>query len=200
MIGLHLLGRKTVTATLDPIRKETVAEPDGRVTELIDLPHDEATLFRLFALLFEKHISDIDFGICIEGAVFEIHADQPARLSMLDGYLTVDLGNWHFHLCIGEHRGFKANPCSPELARHRRVKRAALFRTVGQSCVPASWGLRLWNGHEEQMITVFFPNPFLDAKGHRQRPDWSRLDLWDLVRREYLGLEPDPCDREIRAS
>ena len=29
---------------------------------------------------------------------------------MLDGYLTVDLGTWHFHLCIGEHRATTAAP------------------------------------------------------------------------------------------
>ena len=47
------------------------------------------------------------------------------------------------------------------------------------------------------MITVFFPNPYLDAKGHRPRdPDWSRLDLWDTVRREFLGLAADLRDRE----
>ena len=24
---------------------------------------------------------------------------------MLDGYLTVDTGAWHFHLCVNDHRG-----------------------------------------------------------------------------------------------
>jgi hypothetical protein len=186
-----------MTAIGESTPAETIIEPDGRVTELFDLPPDEATLLRLFKLLFEEHFGEIVFGPCIQGAVFEIHADRPAELTMLDGYLTVDLGTWHFHLCIGEHRGTMGAACPPELARHRRVKRAALFRTVGQSCTPASWGLRLWNGHDEQMITVFFPNPYLDAKGQRLRqPDWSRLELWDSVRREFLGLEADPSDRE----
>jgi hypothetical protein len=186
-----------MTAISNPPPAETVTEPDGRATELFDLPPDEATLLRLFKLLFEKHASEIVFGPCIQGAVFEIHVDQPAELTMLDGYLTVDLGTWHFHLCIGEHRATTGAPCPLELARHRQVKRAALFRTRGRSCVPVSWGLRLWNGQDEQMITVFFPNPYLDAKGNRLRqPDWSRLELWDLVRREFLGLEADPSDRE----
>src|SRR5262249_22601542 len=132
-----------------------------------------------------------------QGAVFEIRVDKPAELSMLDGYLTVDLGTWHFHLCIGEHRSIAANPCPPSLAEHRRVKRAALFRCDGRPCVPMTWGLRLWNGHDEQMITVFLPNPHLDEKGHRRRQaDWSRLHLWDRIRREFLGLEPDAQDRE----
>lgn len=179
------------------VRTETVDEPDGRVTTHYELPTDEATLLRLFKLLFENHAQEIVFGPCIQGAVFEIHADRPAELTMLDGYLTVDLGTWHFHLCIGEHRGTPGNRCSPELAQHRRVKRAALFRTVGRSCVPASWGLRLWNGHDEQMITVFFPNPFLTDEDKRQRPDWSRLHVWNAVRREFLGLPEDPADLVI---
>jgi hypothetical protein len=180
---------------------ETVTEPDGRVSELFDLPTDEDTLLRLFRVLFEEHASEIVFGPCIQGAVFEIHAERPGVLTMLDGYLTVDFGAWHFHLCIGEHRGMKANPCPPELARWRRVGRAVLFRTRGPSCVPASWGLRLWNSKGEQMISVFFPNPYLDADSHRlRRPNWSRLELWDRVRSEFLGLGPDPDDRREEAS
>jgi hypothetical protein len=176
---------------------EAVIEPDGSNSELFDLPHDEDSLLRLFKLLFEKHAAEITFGPCIQGAVFEIQVEKPAELGMLDGYLTVDLGTWHFHLCIGEHRGTTTNPCPPALANHRRVKRAALFRTWCRSCLPVSWGLRLWNGHGEQMITVFFPNPYLDEQDHRLRePDWSRLHLWNLVRHEFLGLEPDPRDRE----
>jgi len=156
---------------------ETIHEPDGRTTEMVDFPADEATLLRLFRMLFEDHATEITFGPCIQGAVFEIHADRPAEVTLLDGYLTVDLGAWHFHLCIGEHRGYPNNPCP--------------------SCVPASWGLRLWNGHDEQMITVFFPNPHLDDEEKRtRRPDWSRLRLWNEVRREFLGLPEDPRDRE----
>jgi hypothetical protein len=190
--------RRTLMITLEtPAVPRKVTEPDGSVSEHFDLPHDEQSLLRLFKLLFEERPTEITFGPCIQGAVFEIHADKPAHLTMLDGYLTVDFGAWHFHLCIGEHRGTTSNPCPPELAEHRRVKRAELFRSRSRSCLPVSWGLRLWNGHDEQMITVFLPNPYLDAEGHRPRdPDWSRLQLWDRIRREFLGLEPDPTDRQ----
>src|SRR5512135_3144389 len=116
-------GETIMTAISNPPPAETVTEPDGRVTELFDLPPDEATLLRLFKLLFEEHAGEIVFGPCIQGAVFEIHVDQPAELTMLDGYLTVDFGTWHFHLCIGEHRATTGAPCPPELARHRQVKR-----------------------------------------------------------------------------
>jgi hypothetical protein len=173
---------------------ETVTEADGQLLELFDLPADEATLFRLFRLLFEQHTREIVFGPCIQGAVFEIRMLQPATLTMLDGYMTVDFGAWHFHLCIGEHRA-----TTPELAQHRRVKRAALYRSRTRSCVPGTWGLRLWNGHDEQMITVFFPNPYLSADLQRlAKPDWSRLALWDTVRRDFLGLDPDPIDRQAQ--
>ena len=95
---------------------------------------------------------------------------------MLDGYLTVDTGPWHFHLCIDKHTDVPV----PELAQHRQVARAAFFhdsRTKGH--VLGSWGLRLWNGLGEQMITIFFPNPFLSADFDKTlpTPDWSKLAL-----------------------
>jgi hypothetical protein len=184
-----------------PVPTETITELDGRTSDLFDLPHDEATMLRLFRVLFEEHLSDIVFGPCIQGAVFEIHAGPPVKLSIMDGYLTIEFDAWHLHLCIGEHRGVQGAPQPDELARHRRVGRAVLFRTRGKSCVPVSWGLRLSNGRGEQMITVFFPNPFLDGHDHRRRdPDWSRLHLWDRIRREFLGHGPDPRDREGHAA
>ncbi len=67
-----------MTVISKPVLTETVNEPDGRMTVLFDLPADEATLFALFKLLFEEHAREIVFGPCIQGAVFEIHADGPA--------------------------------------------------------------------------------------------------------------------------
>ena len=73
------------------------------------------------------------------------------------------------------------------LARVRRVARAAFFRTDGGTCVPTSWGLRLWNGRGEQMITVFFPSPFYDAATdtRRREPEWSRTALWEDFRARW---------------
>jgi hypothetical protein len=139
---------------------------------------------RLLSELFTNHWQEIFAGPVIEGAAYEIRFTEKPSLSMLDGYLTVDVGPWHFHLCVNEHR---AAP-SPEQARLRRVARAAFFHTDGGSCVPGSWGLRLWNGHGEQMITVYFPNPWLDADGRRVRePRWERLALWDDLRARYAA-------------
>jgi hypothetical protein len=103
----------------------------------------------------------------------------------------VDLGHWHFHLCIGTHQGTP----SPELAAKRRVARAAFFETRGAKCGGGrSWGLRLWNGFGEQMTTVFLLSPFLseDLKVLKE-PRWERLRLWYSLRETFLG-EPMPED------
>ena len=55
---------------------------------------------------------------------------------------------------------------------------------------------RMFNGEGAQQLTVLLPNPFLDGDQHPlDPPDWSRLELWDALRRRYLGLPPDPIDR-----
>lgn len=66
-------------------------------------------------------------------------------IKMFDGYLAVAFGVPHFHICIGGHRGPHNNPVSPELARHRRTARAELYRQLGRSGTPISWGIRLFN-------------------------------------------------------
>jgi hypothetical protein len=164
------------------------------------LPTDAAFLEHLLRELFETHWRGITFGPIVQGAAWEIHATAPPkRIGMMDGYLTVDLGHSHFHICIGEHLGSARAPVSAELARHRRTARAELYRRINDDGAPDSWALRLWNGADEQQITVLFPNPFLDDE-HRvlAAPDWSRLAAWDQVRATYLGLSPDPFDRTGR--
>ena len=49
------------------------------------------------------------------------------RLSYLDGYLTVNLGPWHFHLCVGTHTGTS----SEELRRKRPVAQIAFLKIAG---------------------------------------------------------------------
>jgi hypothetical protein len=122
----------------------------------------------------------------------------PDRIAMFDGYLTVTFGVPHFHICIGEHKGPHNNPVAPELAYHRRTSRAELYRRLSREMTPVSWGLRLFNGKNEQQITVLLPNPFLDAETDKvlRVPDWSRLAMWDKLRARWLGLkEPDAFDR-----
>ncbi|MGZ8766512.1 MAG: DUF7676 family protein [Acidimicrobiia bacterium] len=170
-------------------------EPGMGTLEIFALPADEASLLAVLRDVFEQHWNEIRFGVLIQGAVFEIRASEPPRIAMLDGYVTVDLGTSHLHLCIGEHRGEPGRPISPELARHRRCRRAELYRVLHDDA-PVSWGLRLFNGADEQQLTVLLPNPFLDDdQMPQERPDWDRLACWDALRATYLGHAADPRDR-----
>jgi len=180
------------------MQPERQIEPDGAPTDVFTLPHDEASLEKLLRGLFVEHWQDITFGPLIQGAAWEMRAPQaPDVIGMMDGYLTIGFGGPHFHICIGEHRGTELSPVSPQLAHHRRTSRAELYRRISRDGTPVSWGLRLFNGKGEQQITVLLPNPFLDRDDKiRPTPDWSRLELWDRLRAEWLGLpEPDPLDR-----
>jgi hypothetical protein len=181
------------------VRPQRVLDEDGATLEVFYLPTDAASLEALLRELFEQHWQDITFGPIIQGAAWEMRASgPPATIKMFDGYLTVTFGVPHFHLCIGEHKGPHNNRVSPELAHHRRTGRAELYRRLNGKGTPISWGLRLFNGKGEQQITVLLPNPFLERETDKilKVPDWSRLALWDKLRRTRLGLaDPDPFDR-----
>lgn len=170
-------------------------EPGMGIVEVFALATDEETLLAVLRTVFERHWAHIQFGVLIQGAVFEITASAPPRIGVLDGYMTVDLGASHLHVCIGEHRGPPGQPVDPVLARHRRCARAELYRVL-HGGDPVSWGLRLFNGADEQQLTVMLPNPLLDDDHeHLLEPDWERLAGWDELRAAFLGLGPDPRDR-----
>lgn len=160
----------------------TEQDMDGSVTEYHDVPVDGDRVERLLTEVFADHWPRITVGPVVPGAAWEVRFTARPSLSTMDGYLTVDTGAWHFHLCVGDPGG------SPEAARARRVARAALFRTTGGPCVPESYGLRLWNGLGDQRVTVFFPNPYYDDEGRRLRePDHARAALWADLRRRWSG-------------
>ncbi|WP_332778527.1 DUF7676 family protein [Polaromonas sp.] len=167
-------------------------EPGRGRLEVWPVTADENTLWMLLQDIFQGHWQHIRFGTMVPGAVWEIKApNAPIRIDLLDGYLTVDFGAWHFHVCIGTFSGVSA-----ELAAQRRTARAELYRLLNAQDAPKSWGLRLYTGAGDQQLTVFFPNPFLtDTDKRADQPDWSKLALWDSLRRDYLGLAPDPVDR-----
>lgn len=189
-------------AVVDENTTQRVLDADGTPVDIFPLPVDEKSLEELFRDLFENHWREITFGPLIQGAAFELKADAPpTRVSLFDGYITIAFGIPHFHICIGEHKGPPRAPTPPDLAQRRRTAKAELFRRFGRTCVPMSWGLRLFNGAGEQQITVLLPNPYLDPEGDRRvkEPDWSRLALWDRLRARWCGLhEPDPIDRTLR--
>jgi hypothetical protein len=184
------------------LQPQRVVDDDGATLEVFSLPTDSASLEELLSTLFRDHWREIAFGPLIQGAAWEMKATQaPDRIGMLDGYLTVAFGAPHFHICIGEHKGPANNRVSPALAHHRRTARAEMYRRLSRDQTPASWGIRLFNGKNEQQITIFLPNPFLHPETDKilARPDWSQLDLWDRLRARWLGLaEPDPFDRSGR--
>lgn len=159
------------------------------------LPADEDSLWMLCKDIFQKHWDEIVFGSLIPGAVWEIRApNAPTKVSVLDGYLTVDFGAWHFHICIGHFKG-----ASDEDAFLRRTGRAELYRVLNKEGTPKSWGVRLFNNAGQQQMTVFLPNPFLTPEQQiAPAPDWSRLVIWDWLRETYLGLPSDPADRSGR--
>jgi hypothetical protein len=175
-------------------------EPGLGRLEVWDVPPAEEPLRRLLSDLFEQHWRDLTFGPLIQGSAWEIRAPGPPRhIGLRDGYLTVDFGHLHFHLCIGEHRGEPGAPTPPELARRRRTSRAYFYRRLNADGTPDSWALRLLNGAGEEQLTVLLPNPFLTPDlGFEPEPRWERLALWDDLRRRYLGLPPDPRDRSGR--
>jgi hypothetical protein len=176
-----------------------IVDPDGATIEVFPLPTDEASLLELMRDLFQNHWRDITFGPMVQGAAWEMRAGQaPEKIGMFDGYLTVTFGVPHFHICIGEHKGPHNNRVSPELAHHRRTARAEMYRRLTRAGTPVSWGIRLYNGKNEQQITILLPNPFLDRETDKvlKVPQWERLDLWDRLRARWHGLaEPDPFDR-----
>lgn len=177
--------------TTDAAPPIVVSDNGGR-EQRWPLPVDEKTLLELIELCFGRYWDGIFFGIMVPGAAWEVAAPgAPERISMNNGYVTVDFGPWHFHLCIGE---FASD--DPEAGRIRRCARAELYRRIDADDHPTSWGLRLFNGADQQMMTLMLPNPFLtSAQKIRDEPVWEKLELWDRLRAQYLGLGPDPLDR-----
>ena len=188
------------------IRRTAVAQPPERVTDsdghgvdVFPLPTDASSLEALLRNLFEAHWDKITFGPIIEGAAWEIRAPHaPTLVGMMDGYLTVAFGASHFHLCVGPTKGPRHDPTPTALARRRQTTRAVLYRRLDRDGAPISWGLRMFNGADEQQVTILLPNPFLSSDGDKvlKTPDWSRLQLWDELRARWTGAEgPDPVDR-----
>jgi hypothetical protein len=196
LVGAHgLVDRGDLDRRRMVVASYRATEEQHDDLEVFPLPTDETTLTELLGVVLTTAWRSIHVGTLIQGAAFEIGPDTEPRLSMLDGYLTVDLGRSHFHLCIGEHRGSTTHPVEPALARRRRCAHAELQRHWRDGA-PRTWMLRLYNGDGDQMLTVLLPNPFLDDQNRLlDDPDWSRLDLWNSLRARFLDLPADPVDR-----
>lgn len=172
----------------------TEQELDGTTTEYDEVSVAGDQVERLMTEIFTDHWAAVTVGPLVQGAAWEIRFAAKPKVTMLDGYLTVDTGPWHFHLCVNDHRGTS----SAELARVRRVARAAFSLTTGQGCTPRSWGLRLWNGRGEQMITVLFPSPYYDESFKRlEEPRWGKTKLWEDLRARYTGRQSRIAGPEV---
>ncbi len=135
--------------TIQTSQLQRVEEPGNGVLEIFDLPTDAEFLNRLLEDLFANHWDKIIFGTLIQGAVFEIKApNAPVKIGYLDGYLTIDFGAWHLHICTGENKGTSKRSTPPELAQIRRTSRAEIYRRLNpddSTCpavaatLPASW-------------------------------------------------------------
>src|SRR5688572_7142966 len=102
-----------------------MTEEDGTKVEVFPVPVNEKTLFELFKEVYENYWDQIRFGPLIQGAAWEVGApNAPTKVSLLDGYLTVDFGPWHFHVCIGDNEGSKKYPTPAHLKEHRKTSRA----------------------------------------------------------------------------
>lgn len=168
---------------------------DGTEIVYTEFPPEEKKLVELFQELFLEHWREITFGPCMDGAVYEITlGDSPKSVDYKDGYLTIDTGKWHCHLCLG-----RPKTSSEELAKRRQTARVAFFESKNKSCVPMSFGLRMWNGAGDQMISVFFPNPYLSTGMKAQKPDWSRLELWKKMKLKYTG-DASPCLASVESA
>jgi hypothetical protein len=171
----------------------TIEEAGVGLVESFDLPTDEATLLRLLEVVFQ-HWETVQFGPIVQGAAYEIKAPCQPRITVMDGYATLNFEQWHMHICIGPTIGDPSNPTDPQIAAIRPCQRAQMYRLIRENA-PVSWGLRLFNGADEQLLTVLLPNPFLDENEMPSEPNWERLALWDYLRAEFLNLDPDPFDR-----
>ena len=176
-----------------PIPRGEIVEEEGARFEVFALPTDEGTLLAILKDCFEEW-ERIYIGPLIPGAIWEIRPPCEPRITMLDGYATVDFQDWHFHICIGEH-----GAASPEMATLRRTSRVELYRRLSPEETPTSWGLRLLNGAGDQQITFILPSPFLaDDQQIMEEPDRGRLALWDRLRQRYLGIGSDQIDRTAK--
>src|SRR6266511_957223 len=78
---------------------------DGTETEYHDMAVEGDGVERLLTELFTEHWAKLTVGPLIEGAAYEIQFASAPTVPTLDGYLTVDTGAWHFHLCVNAPRG-----------------------------------------------------------------------------------------------
>ncbi len=168
---------------------------DGSATLYEYFEASEQNLERLILDIFENEWRRMTAGPWLRGAIFELTFDRKPDVRISQGLVTVDAGSWHFHLTIG-------GPDQGAAARDR-VRKVAFYqwRAERESVKGRSNGVRMWNGHGEQLITCFFPHVLLGDKPNTVGPlDWDNLRSFYEFRTRYLGAPmPDDLEQAGRA-
>lgn len=164
---------------------------DGGREQCWPLPTDERSLLDLIRLCFNEYWDEIWFGILIEVPLGRSRRRTRPSASPATTGMRPSTSAAGTSTCASASIG-KADPNSAGSAGAR----AELYRRIGIDDHPTSWGVRLHNGRDEQMMTILLPNPFLtNVQQLREQPAWEQLELWNRLRATFLGLEPDPLDR-----
>jgi hypothetical protein len=194
------MSEKNKSWAVGPEPSNVELKDDGsRKREIWALPVEEAFLHAFLRDVFEQHWEGICFGPLIQGAAYEWRCSSaPTRIGLLDGYLTVMFGQGgHFHLCIGENKGSERAPTSPELRQQRKPSRAQIFRGFDSDGKPVTWGFEMWNGKAEPMISIFFPNPFINNDDSiAETPQWERLATWRTLSKKWLSRDAEALDEQ----
>ncbi|MEH2455400.1 (2Fe-2S) ferredoxin domain-containing protein [Nostoc sp.] len=153
-------------------------------------------LSSLLYTLFEQNWPQVGVGHIVQGGVLELEFNAPPKICILyDGYLTVVTEGWHLHLCIEANLGGPHCKTPLELRQQRQVNRAAFYRRFNAEGVPRSWGIDFWNGADENLMTIFLPNPYVEGENllPEGKPNLSKLALYQELRDIYvLGKKPIP--------
>ncbi|MEH1947143.1 MAG: (2Fe-2S) ferredoxin domain-containing protein [Nostoc sp.] len=153
-------------------------------------------LSSLLYTLFQQNWQQIGVGHIVQGGVLELEFNAPPKICILyDGYLTVVTEGWHLHLCIEANLGGPHCKTPLELRQQRQVNRAAFYRRFNAEGIPRSWGIDFWNGADENLMTIFLPNPYVEGENllPEGKPNLSKLALYEELRDIYvLGNQPIP--------
>ena len=156
-------------------------------------------LSSLLYTLFQQNWQQVGVGHIVQGGVLELEFNAPPKICILyDGYLTVVTEGWHLHLCIEANLGGPHCKTPLELRQQRQVNRAAFYRRFNAEGIPRSWGIDFWNGADENLMTIFLPNPYVEGENllPEGKPNLSKLALYEELRDIYvLGNKPIPFSK-----
>ncbi|MEH1843103.1 MAG: ferredoxin [Nostoc sp.] len=156
-------------------------------------------LSSLLYTLFQQNWQQVGVGHIVQGGVLELEFNAPPKICILyDGYLTVVTEGWHLHLCIEANLGGPHCKTPLELRQQRQVSRAAFYRRFNAEGIPRSWGIDFWNGADENLMTIFLPNPYVEGENllPEGKPNLSKLALYEELREIYiLGNKPMPFNK-----